>query len=158
MISKKLAIDILNEATSTGADFAEIYYEDTLLKSFSLENGNVEGVGSNVINGVGIRLLKENRSVYGYTNDLTKKGLFKLVASLKASFTGPRIVETLTTLKKVRVKNIHKVEIPLESVDNQTIIDYLKKASTIISSSDKRITRVTTNFAITHNDVSIFNI
>ena len=157
MISKKLAIDILNEATSTGADFAEIYYEDTLLKSFSLENGNVEGVGSNVINGVGIRLLKENRSVYGYTNDLTKKGLFKLVASLKASFTGPRIVETLTTLKKVRVKNIHKVEIPLESVDNQAIIDYLKKASTIISSSDKRITRVTTNFAITHNDVSIFN-
>ena len=157
MISKKLAVEILNEATSTGADFAEIYYEDTLVKNISLENGKVEGVGSNVINGVGIRLLKENRSVYGYTNDLTKKGLLNLVASLKASFSGTRILEPLTKLKKLRVKNIHEVEIPLESVDNQVIIDYLKKASTIISSYDKRITRVNAGFAITHNDVSIFN-
>ena len=29
MISKKLAIDVLNEALSTGADYAEIFYEDS---------------------------------------------------------------------------------------------------------------------------------
>ena len=157
MISKKLAIDILNEATSTGADFAEIYYEDTLSKNVSLENGRVEGVGSNVINGVGIRLLQNNRSVYGYTNDLTKKGLFKLVSSLKASFSSKRIVEPLANIKKIKVKNIHKVEIPLESVSNEEIISYLKNASSIISNYDKRISRVIAGLAITHNDVTIFN-
>ena len=157
MISKKLAIDILNEATSTGADFVEIYYEDTLSKNVSLENGRVEGVGSNVINGVGIRLLQNNRSVYGYTNDLTKKGLFKLVSSLKASFSSKRIVEPLANIKKIKVKNIHKVEIPLESVSNEEIISYLKNASSIISNYDKRISRVIAGLAITHNDVTIFN-
>ena len=29
MISKKLAIDVLNVALSTGADYAEIFYEDS---------------------------------------------------------------------------------------------------------------------------------
>jgi hypothetical protein len=28
LISKKLAIEVLNEALTTGADYAEIYYED----------------------------------------------------------------------------------------------------------------------------------
>ena len=29
MVSKKLAIDVLNEALATGADYAEIFYEDS---------------------------------------------------------------------------------------------------------------------------------
>ena len=90
MLSKKLAIELLNHATSTGADFAEIYYEDTFASSLTVENEKVEAYSPNVINGVGIRLLKENRSVYGYTNDLTKSGLFKLVDSLKTSFSALR--------------------------------------------------------------------
>ncbi len=157
MISKKLAVEILNKATSTGADFAEIYYEDTLSRSITLENSKVEGVGSNVVNGVGIRLLRENRSVYGYTNDLTKKGLFKLVDSLKASFDFDRLVQPLATLKKIRVKNIHKVEKPFSELTNKEIIDYLRHASDIISSHDKRIMRVITSFLINHNEVTIFN-
>ena len=31
MLSKKLAIEVLNEALATGADYAEIFFEDSLL-------------------------------------------------------------------------------------------------------------------------------
>ena len=82
MISKKLAIDVLNEALSTGADYAEIFYEDSHSHGVTLENGKVETSSSNSLCGVGLRLLKNNQCVYGYTNDLSKKGLFALAASL----------------------------------------------------------------------------
>ena len=39
MISKKLAIDVLNESLSTGADYAEIFFEDSTYYTTSLENG-----------------------------------------------------------------------------------------------------------------------
>ena len=42
MISKKLAIDVLNEALATGADYAEIFYEDSDARGISIENGKVD--------------------------------------------------------------------------------------------------------------------
>ena len=52
MISKKLAIDVLNEALSTGADYAEIFYEDSHSHNVVIENGKVETSGSNSLCGV----------------------------------------------------------------------------------------------------------
>ena len=73
MISKKLAIDVLNEALATGADYAEIFYEDSNSYGVSIENGKVETSSSSSMCGAAIRLLKDNQCIYGYTNDLTKK-------------------------------------------------------------------------------------
>ena len=88
MLSKKLAIDVLNEALSTGADYAEIFYEDSRSQSVVLENGLVDASHTGASTGVGLRLLKEFRSVYGFTSDLSRKGLLTLAASLKKSFNG----------------------------------------------------------------------
>jgi TldD protein len=55
MISKSIAIKVLNLATATGADFAEIFLEETLTNSLSLENGLVETSTSNISYGAGIR-------------------------------------------------------------------------------------------------------
>src|SRR5574344_2183036 len=104
MISKKLAIDVLNESLATGADYAEIFFEDSNTYSTSLENGKVDTSTSGSICGVGLRLLKENQCVYGYTNDLTKKGLFTLANSLNKSFHSERLI-TVTKLDMIRCKN-----------------------------------------------------
>ena len=69
MISKKLAIEVLNAALETGADYAEIFYEDSSAHSVLIENGKVETSSSNSLCGVGLRLLKNKQCVYGYTND-----------------------------------------------------------------------------------------
>ena len=90
MISKKLAILVLNEALSTGADYAEIFFEDSHSNVISVENGKVDSTNSSSLCGVGLRLLLKNQCVYGYTNDLTKKGLLELASSLSKSFSGER--------------------------------------------------------------------
>ena len=58
MISKKLAIDVLNASLATGADYSEIFYEDSHAHSVVIENGKVETSSSNSMCGVGLRLLK----------------------------------------------------------------------------------------------------
>ena len=86
MVSKKLAKSILDICVSTGADFAEIFAENTYSQVFRMANGKVlEAVNGNTY-GVGIRILKGLEEVYGYTNDVSSKGLKKLALSLSSSY------------------------------------------------------------------------
>ena len=157
MISKKLALNIINVGLDTGADFVEVYVEDTSVSSISIDNKVVEGVGASTTNGVGIRILKDLKSVYGYTNDLSKKNLLSLTEDLSKSFNSERIIEPVLKFKKIRVKENCKREIPIASVPKNEIIALLKKASDVIFSHDKRIVRVQNVFSHTASDIEIFN-
>ena len=119
MLNKKLALEVINLAASTGADFVEIFYEDTYSSSLSLENGKVDNVANGNTNGVGLRLLKGNRSVYGSTNDLSRKGLLALATNLSKSFSGERILNELTEFETVHIKNISPVKRSLKEVTTQ---------------------------------------
>ena len=128
MISKKLAIEVLNLATSTGADFAEIYLEEDKTISINIDNCKVEGCSDALTYGAGIRLLKGLQSVYGYTNDISRKGLSKLATSLAASFSSERCVE-VTSISKVRVSKNHRPQIEYSTYSKEKIIDMLNEAS-----------------------------
>ena len=66
MISKTIALDVLNAGLATGADFAEIFVEEKSNTGLSIDNDKIESISSGIIYGAGIRLLKDLRSVYGY--------------------------------------------------------------------------------------------
>ena len=157
MIGKKLAIDVLNEALSTGADYAEIFYEDSHSYSLSIENGKVETSSSNLMNGVGLRLLKENQCVYGYTNDLTKKGLISLAQSLRSSFHGERLI-TVTKLDMIKAKNRNPVTNSYDNISREEKIALVREGiDEIESMKDPRIVRYTGVFNNNHRFVAIFN-
>ena len=157
MVSKKLAIDVLNEALATGADYAEIFYEDSHSYSLSIENGKVETSTSNIMNGVGLRLLKENQCVYGYTNDLTRKGLISLAQSLRSSFKSERII-TVTKLDMIRAKNRNPVSNSYDSISREEKIALVREGIEEIEAlKDPRIVRYIGSFADNHRFVAIFN-
>ena len=118
MISKKLALDIINLSLETGADYSEIFYEDSYSHSLMIENGKVNGSTSSSLCGVGLRLLKGNRSVYGYTNDLSKNGLTKLAKNLSASFNDKRVL-TVEGFKEVKAANRNPIK---DSYDNHSCL------------------------------------
>ena len=157
MIGKKLAIDVLNAALATGADYAEIFYEDSHSYSLSIENGKVETSSSNSMNGVGLRLLKENQCVYGYTNDLTKKGLLSLANSLSSSFHDERKI-TVTQLDMIRVKNRNPVVNSYDNISREEKIALVREGTDAIAAlKDPRIVRYIGGFANNHRFVAIFN-
>lgn len=157
MISKKLAIDVLNESLATGADYAEIFFEDSNTYSTSLENGKVDTSTSGSICGVGLRLLKENQCVYGYTNDLTKKGLFTLANSLNKSFHSERLI-TVSKLDMIRSKNRNPVTNSYNGISREEKIALLKAGTAEIEKDkDPRIVRHIASFGNVHRFVAVFN-
>lgn len=155
MITKNLAKSVLNECLSTGCDFAEIFLEDTEVESYTVDNRVTETVSSNTTYGAGIRLIKGLQSVYGYTNDISKKGLMSLASSLKSSFEGERIKEC-APLKKMRIKSKHAPKIPYSSVSKEDKINLLKRISEAML-IDERIARTIVGLNSEVQNVQIFN-
>ena len=157
MISKKLAIEVLNAALETGADYAEIFYEDSSAHSVLIENGKVETSSSNSLCGVGLRLLKNNQCVYGYTNDLTKKGLLALANSLNKAFHDKRLI-TVKKLDMIKCKNRNPVTRSYDDVPVEEKIALIREGIDEINSlKDPRIVRTFGSFADNKRFVAVFN-
>lgn len=157
MISKKLAIEVLNEMLATGADYAEIFYEESSSNALTIENGKVSSSSSGIISGAGLRLLKENQTVYGYTSDLTKKGLLALANSLNKSFSDKRII-TVDNLEMIRGKNRNPVNKSYNTISLKEKIDLVREGiDEIESMKDPRIVRYIGNFGHNHRFVAVFN-
>ena len=157
MISKKLAIEVLNEMLDTGADYAEIFYEESTGNGLTIENGKVSSSSSGITSGAGLRLLKENQSVYGFTSDLTRKGLLALARDLNKSFSDKRIL-TVEKLDFIKGKNRNPVTKSYQTLSLQEKIDLVREGiDEIESMKDPRIVRYIGNFGHNHRFVAIYN-
>ena len=156
MISKNIALKVLNAGLETGADFAEIYLEETFTTSIEMDNGEVKTINSGISYGAGIRLLKDLQSVYGYTNDVSLNGLLKLAKTLASSFNQERII-SVEKIEKVRVKKHHGAKIPLSDVTKERKIELMNEAHVACSGYDPRITRTKITFSDNTKKVTIFN-
>ena len=157
MLNKSLAREVINIASSTGADFVEIFNEDTIRKSYVLEGMKVDATTVATTSGVGLRLLKGTRSVYGSTSDKSKKALLALAETLSKSFNDERVLSELDRFSDVKVKSIHKKSTPISSINPAEIVSLLKKVNSIILGFDKRIVRAISSFALTKSEIEIFN-
>ena len=156
MVNKKQAIEILNAGLATGSDYAEIYIEEKESESLTIENGKVEQDTVSHTYGAGIRLLNKLQSVYGYTNDVTKKGLLELANNLAKSFNEPRVL-TIDALKTKKVRDMHHRERLSKDVPTQEKVDYLKLGDKVMSEFDPRIIRTRSSFASTYTKVTLFS-
>lgn len=156
MISKSLALQVLNESLATGGDYAEIYLEATDSESLELENGKVESGGRHLGYGAGIRILNGLNSVYGYTSNLSKKSLLTLAHALAARFTDKRKI-TVESIKRVPVKVINPIKEHLADVPTAEKVNYLKECYAITSGVDKRIVRVKNRFINATKTIEIYN-
>ena len=155
--SKSFALQVLNAGLATGADYAEIYYQNAMSKSYRRRYKKVEGVSSGNTQGVGIRLLKGNAQVYGYTPDLSKKSLLDLASSLALGFDGERVL-TLKDLKKKPIrKNINVIKIPHSAWSDEKKLDYLKAGEEEAFSVSDEIKDVFTGLSEQDEHVEIYN-
>ena len=85
MLKKEQLQELLQLGLETGADFSEIFLEDTYSGNIRVNNGEVIGVGMGNVHGVGVRLLQGIDEVYGYTNETTFDAVKNLMLNLRGS-------------------------------------------------------------------------
>ena len=166
--------EYINLAVSTGADFAEIYYEDAKYKVYRLNDSKLDTIDTNYEKGIGIRIVSNNESYYTSTSVLTKENITNQIKKLLKSVSKKekRIVK-LTNLvdkrKKVKIQHddypINKKKEFLYTVDKtaREVSDLIVQVSTgivetdkefIIANSDGKF--VTSNYILTRLTATIY--
>ncbi len=79
---------IFRQLIKKGASFADIFAEDVEIKSIILEDNKLEKViGGNDI-GVGLRAIKDLKTIYAYTNELKESAVFALSQEMETVLDG----------------------------------------------------------------------
>ena len=76
----------LTLAVSTGADFAEIYFEDTRNKSYNFNDSKLDTINSSNYRGIGIKITKGTDCYYASTNKIDEESIIETIKSLILNF------------------------------------------------------------------------
>jgi len=90
MIDKKILQRLIQEGVSQGADFCEIFLENTHQNMLRVTGQEVTDASSSNVYGAGVRLIQGNDEVYGYTNQVDEASLERIIQNLRVSFEGPK--------------------------------------------------------------------
>jgi TldD protein len=126
MISRDICQRVLQKAAATGADYAELFAENTLEHAIHMIDRQVDSIDDTVISGVGIRVYKGLRSVMATTVDTTEAGLLRC-AEKAADALGQGTAEKSITLRESLFGDIHPVRVVPSSVGNASKISILKE-------------------------------
>ena len=143
-MKKEKLEQLLNDALSTGADFAEIYEENKISKVYYYIDSKLDNISYNNRDGVGIRIVNNNEIYYGSINYENEKEVDELVNSLKSN------INDKVKYSNVKLNKIEKLkanyEISYNDKSDEKIKEYMVKLDKKIRSLDKRIEQVSLNF------------
>ena len=156
MISREICQRVLAKAVATGADYAEIFAENTTNHSISMIASKVDSVKDTVIAGASVRLYKGMRSVMASTVDTTEAGLLRC-AEAAADALGQGEAQSDIVLKERLFGDIHPVKIVPGSVGNREKIDIIKTGYFAAKEYDPSIVQVSGGLAEVDHNILIAN-
>ncbi len=141
LLEKKLIEELLDAGLSRGADFAEVFVEETDSTMLQSLSGKLEKANSSKLFGVGIRLAKKFQTVYGYTNSQNPEDLLKLADDLSKSFSDDQLTKRVP-LMELEVGPRHNAEIKPQDVPLTDKVALMKKAYKAAADYDEVIQQV----------------
>jgi len=156
MLSNSHAAEALAAALRTGGDFAEIFYQDKLAETMSLQDGKIENVLTQRIHGAGIRVFKGLNCVYVHSCDTSLAGL-KSAATRAADAIGSISVDRQILLAEKPIANLHPVEILPLSVPGARKASLLKEAYGAAAGVSASIAHIRASLSCSQQEIQIFN-
>ena len=156
MISREICQRVLRKAVSTGADYAEIFAENTINHAISMIASRVENINDTVIAGAAVRVYKGLRSVMATTVDTSEAGLLRC-AEQAADALGEGDAQIDIVLKERIFGNIHPVRVAPASVANREKVAILKEGYFAAKEYHDSITQVSGSLADVDHNILIAN-
>jgi len=85
LIDERTARAVLAEAQRSGADYAELFLEDTESNRIQMLDGKVDTAAYTRLCGAGVRVLEGTRSAYAYTADTSERALLDTARAAAAA-------------------------------------------------------------------------
>ena len=156
MIARDICQRVLQKAVSTGADYAEIFAENTVNHAISMIASKVDSIKDTVIAGAAVRVYKGMRSVMASTVDTSEEGLLRC-AETAAEALGQGTAQIDIVLKERTFGDIHPVKICPVSVSNKEKVAILKEGYFAAKEFDPCIAQVTGSLMDVDHNILIAN-
>ena len=151
MIPREICLKVLQKAVSTGADYAEIFAENTVNHSIHMISSKVDAIKDTVIAGAAVRVYKGLRSVMATTVDTSESGLLACAAKA-AEALGQGSAQMDIVPRERLYGDIHPVKIVPASVGNREKVAILKEGYFAAREYDSCIAQVSgTLLEVDHN-------
>ena len=145
MLSTNTILKIIECAQSRGADFSEVFVEESLSSSINLLDKKIDEITSSNSFGIGIRLVHMGQAYYGYSSDPREDNLIKLTKNL-GKFSEDANNE-LKIFNNQSVEDIHHVVINPENVSKSERVELLRKLDTLTRKNGSEINQVKVNLS-----------
>ena len=125
MISRDICAAVLRRAVATGADYAELYAQNTVNHSIHMIADKVDAINDTVVAGASVRVFRGLRCVTASTVDTSEAGLLRC-ADQAAEALGQGSAQIEIVLKERLFGDIHPVTVVPSSVGNAAKVEILK--------------------------------
>lgn len=141
---------IINKALRGGGEFCDIFFEKRNNSSIICEDNKIQSVIIGTDQGVGIRVIKNGRTAYAYTNSFEEKEILRLAESLSTS-----------SIQTINCCNIGEPVLysqgSYKTVEISSKLAWIKEGNNIIRSYGDRIVQAKIAYSDMTQDVLIAN-
>lgn len=156
MLKKELVQKVIEKALSMGADFAEVFVEDSYSSVISFSDSKTKDCMAGKTFGAGVRVFYGEKIIYAYTNDLSEKALLAAAEAVAAAGKGNEIVAPIDLTTKV-FDDIHPIAVYPNSVSKEEKIEFLRKVDKAARKVSDKISQVSINISDRIQKVLIAN-
>ena len=156
-VTKEAVKKVLQAAMSKGGDYADLYFEYRTLNTVRMEDDIIRESSQDITLGVGVRVLKGQKTGYGYTSDLTLEKMQQaaLTAAAIAASQGTYSIDKLDEVKPD--KQVYLLNQPFAQASLGDRITLVKEAYATATGHDPRIKKVVVTLGDELQYVTIVN-
>lgn len=156
MLTKELITKILERALSNGADFAEIYLENSYSSGIRFFDNKTQQSIAGKDFGIGIRIFNGTNAVYAYTNDLSEQALLSAADAVSKAEKGKNNIQVMDLTKK-EIGNIHPIQIYNADVAKAEKIEFIRRINQAARNYHQDISQVDLTLSETKKNILIAN-
>ena len=148
--------EIIAKALSRGGDFADLYFEYTTFFNLNLKDGTVSSGGFHTDYGVGIRVLKGEKTGYAYSENLDMREMLKAAdaASAIAQAGGSSLPYRAGT---ACTPTLYPMRKNWRDTDASALLPFLLDVEKKVTAQDSRIVKVMARLSNSVCDVLMYN-
>jgi TldD protein len=144
-IDETLCQKLLAKALSKGGDFADLYFEYSVMNYLGLEDGKVDRSYGNITLGVGIRTVKGDQIGYGFTQELTEASMISAAATA-STLCDMKATSVVTSFNQLKTNNYYPVALDYEGIPAKSKLSILQNINQKCFSLSPEVVKVSAGF------------
>ena len=148
---------LVGTALSRGGDFADLYFEHTTFFNLILRDGNVSSGGFHTDYGVGIRVLKGEKTGYAYSENLEMSEMVKAAEAASAIAQAGGSSLSYGRVSARTTPDLYPMQQNWRDMQASAFLPFLLDLEKKITSKDSRIIKVMARLSDSVSDVLMYN-